>query len=179
MRHLIFDTETTDLVENTLIPVHKQPRIIELFGVMLDDQKGWEPMEEFEQLINPGIAIAPKVTEITGIDDSMVVNAPSFRDVYPQVIEFFAGADVVVAHNLSYDLQVVNFEFRRIEQSMKWPRKRVCTVEGTEHMKGYRLNLNALHTELFGVGFEKAHRARNDVMATARCYVELVKRGEL
>lgn len=179
MRHLIFDTETTNLIHNSLQPLGKQPRIIELFGLVLDDSKDWNEVETFHSYFNPEVPIPAEVTKITGIDNDKVKAAPSFIDRAHDVKDFFGNADVVVAHNLAYDTQVLDFEFARIQQAFLWPLRKVCTVEASEPLKGYRLNLNALHTELFGEGFESAHRAENDVRATARCYVELVKCGEI
>lgn len=179
MRYLIFDTETTNLIHNSLQPLGKQPRIIELFGLVLDDAKDWAEVKIFHSYFNPGVPIPAEVTKITGIDNDKVKAAPSFIDRAQNVQEFFDDADVVVAHNLAYDTQVIDFEFARIQQSFRWPLRKVCTVEASEPLKGYRLNLSALHTELFGEGFESAHRAENDVRATARCYVELIKRGEI
>lgn len=179
MRHLIFDTETTNLIHNTLQPLAKQPRIIELFCLVLDDSKDWGEVETFHSYFNPGITIPAEVTKITGIDDAKVRDQPSFIDRAHAVVDLFRNADAVVAHNLSYDMNVIDFEFTRLQREFRWPQRKVCTVEATESIKGYRLNLNALHTELFGEGFESAHRAENDVRATARCYVELVKRGEI
>ena len=60
----------------------------------------------------------------------------------------------------------------------EWPRL-CCTVENTEWLHGHRLSLSALHEELFGEPFSGAHRARTDVAALTRCYLELVKRGDL
>ena len=51
----------------------------------------------------------------------------------------------------------------------------VCTVELTEHKKGYRLKLSDLHEHLFGEDFKEAHDARADADALARCYVALLK----
>lgn len=179
MRHVLFDTETTQLVENSLQPLHKQPHIFEIFGMVLDDKKGWKEVDRFHAFINPRVPISDEVIRITGVDPKALVNKPTWIDIAHEVQEFFASGDAVVAHNLSYDLSVVNFEMARIERAFRWPAKKVCTVEATEHLKGFRLNLTALHTELFGVGFEKAHSAENDVRAMGRCYVELHKRGEI
>lgn len=183
MKHLIFDTETTDLISNSLRPIDKQPRIIEFFGLMLDDQKDWEEVSTLHKLLNPGVVIPDVITKITGLDAETIKNAEKFDSFANELAEFINKADVIVAHNLSYDISVVNFEFARIEKKDKlpqwfWPRKKICTVELTEAMKGYRLNLGALHQELFNEPFNGAHRAEHDVRALARCYVELIKRGE-
>lgn len=179
MIHFLFDTETTNLVHNTLQPLHKQPRIIEFFGMMLDDSADWKEVGSLHSYLDPGTPINADVVRITGITDDMVKGQPKFLSFAPELRAALVSADVVVAHNLSYDLTVVNFEFQRIEQPCEWPSRKICTVEATEHLKGFRLSLTALHTELFGEAFEKAHSAENDVRAMARCYVELHKRGEL
>lgn len=176
MKHLIFDTETTNLVHNSLQPLHKQPRIIEFFGLMLDDEKDFNEVGSLHCMINPGMPISAEVTRITGIKNEDVAGKPKFNAFIDEIEKIIGSADCIIAHNLSYDLSVTNFEFERLKRKLKWPTRRVCTVEATEHMKGFRLNLMALHTELFGEGFEKAHSAENDVRATARCYVELCKR---
>lgn len=179
MKHFLFDTETTNLIHNTLQPLHKQPHIIELFGLVLDDQQDWAEVGTINWLIKPPVPIEAKITEITGITNDMVATAPAWAEKAAEFISFMTPIDVVVAHNLSYDMAVVSFEMQRSGLPLRWPERRTCTVEATEHLKGYRLKLVQLHELLFGVGFEAAHRAENDVRAMARCYVELHKRGEL
>lgn len=177
MRHLVFDTETTDLIHNSSRPIAKQPQILEVFCLALDD--GLEEIESLHRYFDPGKPISKEITKITGITDETVKGAPLFRQACGDFKDIIESCDVVVAHNLSYDIGVTNFEFARIGQTVKWPARKVCTVESTEHIKGYRLSLGNLHQELFGETFTGAHRAENDVRALARCYVELVKRGEV
>lgn len=179
MKHLIFDTETTDLVHNTLRPTHKQPRIIEYYGCILDDEQDWKMVAELHQFLDPGVAVTDEITRITGITNDMVKGQPTFGQWHSSLSELMGGADVMVAHNLSYDKQVVTFEYKRIEQPIRFPARGICTVETTEHIKGYRLSLTNLHEHLFGEPFKGAHRADVDVAALARCYVELCKRGEI
>lgn len=181
MRHLIFDTETTALVSNSLKPLGKQPRIIEFYGVMIEPMEGMELRElgNLHTYINPGIDIPEEVTKITGITKEQLVDAPAFKEVAAQIWNFIGSADCVVAHNLSYDMSVLNFEFDREGTAASWPVKRICTVEHTEHIKGHRLSLTNLHIELFGDAFAKAHSAENDVRALTRCYLELRNRGEI
>ncbi len=176
MRHLILDNETTNLIHNSLRPLHKQPRVIEFFGLVLTDDE-WAEAGTLHSFLDPGTPISAEVTKITGITQDAVAGKPKFIEFAPVLKRFIEESDVVVAHNLSYDKAVIDFEFSRLKQIVSWPLNRVCTVEATEHFKGHRLNLGALHTELFGAGFEKAHSAEHDVRATARCYVELIKRG--
>ena len=177
MRHLIFDTETTNLVENFERPLTKQPQIIEFFGLVLGDDL--EEIETYHSYFKPTVAIMPIITKITGLTDEKLADAPRFADKAIEIRSLVEKCDVAVAHNASYDRTVVDFELKRAgSRHMQWPRV-ICTVESTEYIKGFRLSLAALHLELFGEAFEGAHRAEHDVRATARCYVELVRRGEI
>lgn len=192
MIHVLFDTETTGLIKNSRAPLSKQPHIFEFFGLKVDDD-GNEVAPPLHLIINPGVHIpepgdmengkplsaknAPAA--ITGFTDDMVADAPFFHEVWSDIDDFFAGIDVAVAHNFSYDYDVINFEFQRIDKEMVWPERRICTVEATEHFKGYRLKLGLLYEHLFGERFDGAHKAENDVRALARIYQELRARGEV
>lgn len=177
MRTFIFDTETTALVENSLLALDRQPQIIEFYGAVLSG--GGSILGELEFFCDPGRPIPEEVTRITGIETKDVKGEPPFSARADSIIATVESCEVVVAHNLSYDMAVVDFELRRLGRSLKWPRRRICTVEATEHLKGHRLNLSALHEYLFGEPFSGAHRARVDVAALIRCYNELINRGEL
>lgn len=177
MRHLVFDTETTNLIGNTLKPIGKQPQIIEFFGLILDTDL--KIVDTLDHLCKPDLPIEKLITKITSITNDMVANAPKFSFCALDIKKFIESCDIVVAHNLSYDKQIVDFEMSRASMKVEWPSRGVCTVEATEYMKGYRLRLNDLHMELFGEAFEGAHRAEHDVRALARCYIELINRGEI
>jgi DNA polymerase III epsilon subunit-like protein len=179
MRALIFDTETTDLIANSLLPEKHQPRIIEFFGHIVEDDG--TVVRELDFLCHPGHRLEKVTTNITGITDEMLKDAKPFSAFEGEVRALIGEADAVVAHNLSYDFDVVNFELKRCGtlDRVKWPAIRICTVQETEWFKGFRLNLSGLHEHLFGEPFSGAHRARVDVAALTRCYVELRKRGDL
>lgn len=180
----IFDTETTDLIENSARRIEKQPRIIELFALTIQ-QTGSGPdvifkeVDTWESLFNPGVIIPEINVKITGISNDMVVGKPRFPELADEVMSYITRAHRVVAHNVSYDRDVVDFELKRCEKSFRWP-SLMCTVEQTDFKSplfpGHRLSLTKLHEILFGVPFEGAHRAEPDVRATAKCYMELVRR---
>jgi DNA polymerase III epsilon subunit-like protein len=180
----IFDTETDGLINNTAKRLEKQPRILELFALTLR-QTGEGEGAEFEEVeawhsyfAYHRKEIPEETTRITGITNEDMEGAPKFKAKAGEMIEMFERSDRQVAHNISYDMQVVKFELER--NSIEAPdffRDPFCTVEATEHIKGFRLNLQGLHEHLFNEKFEGAHRAETDVRATARCYMELVRRG--
>ncbi len=176
MKHLILDTETTALVSNSLLDQKYQPRIIEFYGCLVDDDG--ELIRELEFFVDPGMPIPAEVTKITGIKPEDLKGAQPWRAHAPEVKALIEEAHIVVAHNLSYDSFVIGSEMQRLGREVSWPFG-VCTVESTEHLKGHRLKLSDLHELLFGEPFTGAHRARVDVAALKRCYFELINRGEI
>lgn len=174
MKHLIFDTETTGLPKSSILELNKQPRVIEFCGILWNDEDDDEQVHEW--LFNPGIPIPPDASKVSGITDEMVKDAPTFAEKAPAIRALLIVADVVVAHNLFFDIHMVSNEFRRgCSAAVTWP-KGVCTVERTEHFKGRRLKLGELYHHLFDEDFKGAHRAITDVKALLRCYRELIKR---
>ena len=175
MRHLIFDTETTGLSKNTIRSDEKQPRVIEFAAILWDDATGDE--QEHDWLFNPGIPIEKTAMRVSHITDDMVKDAPAFAEKAPAIRALLMLADVVVAHNLFFDIHMVSTEFRRAGTvDVKGP-KGVCTVEATEHIQGHRLKLAQLHRILFNEDFAGAHRAMTDVRALLRCYSKLRETG--
>jgi DNA polymerase III epsilon subunit-like protein len=178
MLAFIYDCETTGLVKNSLVPLRHQPKVIEFFGHIVNDETG-EVLEETEFFCDPGEPLEPVITRITGIKDEDLKGKLPFRSHCDRIYDQMERCEAAVAHNLSFDWALVQCEFDRCDRPLLWPPRLICTVEQTEHLKGHRLSLSALHEDLFGEPFKGAHRARHDVMALTRCYLELRKRGEL
>lgn len=65
-------------IETTGHSPKKGDRMIQFAGVVLEDRK---ITETFTTFLNLGIPISPFITELTGIDNEMVANAPSFTEV--------------------------------------------------------------------------------------------------
>lgn len=178
----VFDTETSGLIPNSLLPLAQQPYITEFYGALVDLQSG-KIIEELEFLCKIPIKLEPIITKITGLTDEMLESEQEYAAYDDEVRRFFGqtDAEAVIAHNISFDIGMVENETRRCgtHREFRWPKRRICTVEQTEWIKGHRLNLASLHTELFGESFPEAHRAKNDVSALIRCSSELYTRGDL
>jgi DNA polymerase III epsilon subunit-like protein len=170
----LFDTETTGLIFNRTLPLDKQPEIIEFYGCLADLVTG-KVFAEIDTLVLPSSPIPAEATNANGITNEMVKGAPQFRKVAPQIKAMIEQAPLIIAHNLSFDVEMVEIDMERVGLKIAWPRK-LCTVEQTLHLKGFRLSLSALHEYLFGEAFSGAHRAKVDVEAMLRCCVELKKR---
>lgn len=178
MKAFIFDTETTGLIANSAIRLEKQPRIIDLYCAKVD-LKAKKILDEVDVLINPGIKIPEDPKRITGITDEMVEHEPPFGNWLVEKIEgMMKGCDAVIAHNLSYDFAMLNFEYQRLQcDPPPWPRRRICTVEQTVHLTGYRLKMEQLHEMIMGSKFADAHRAKPDTIALINVCYKLFEKG--
>ena len=175
MKIFLFDTETTGLPVCSGCNVSLQPKVIEFYGVtLLWDGDTFRRGEEVNCLINPRERLSQTIIRITGIRDADLVGKPEWPEVRKDILGHLLQADIVLAHNVSFDLQMIEFEEKRLGNRPPAIRRPMCLVEETEYLFGMRLSLTNLHTELFGKGFE-AHRAHADVEAMEKCFVELVK----
>lgn len=174
MKTLVFDCETTGLLANSLLPLDRQPRIIELSSLILEEEKE----EAFSQLFNPGFTLEKIITSITGLTDADLSAAPAFAERAKEIKTLIESADEVVAHNLSFDKAMIDNEMNRAGLAVKWPLL-ICSVEASEWYFGFRLNLTKLHEHLFSEVFADAHRAGADVKALARCFREMRNRGDI
>ena len=152
---VFFDTETTGLNPAT-------NRIIE---ITLYSEEGW-----YSKLLNPGVPVPERITEITGITTGMVTNAPTFAEVAPEIWRRFEGR-TAVAHNAQFDMRFLLAEFQRAGIAVTNDMYAICTLEAERLARGVKKN-NTL-TECIGrrgLKAENAHRAEDDVRSLIELY---------
>lgn len=137
-------------------------RITEIAVYVTDGNK---LIKSFTSLVNPERKISPFVVKLTGITDSMVSNAPFFKDIAQDVLSHLEGY-IFVAHNITFDYTMVKREFKRLGITFRSPN--VCTVQLSQRVfknqDSYSLgNL----TKSLGISLEDRHRAYGDAEATA------------
>lgn len=139
--------------------------------------RGGEVIGEFQSLVNPGVAIPPFITALTGISDSTVADAPTLAAVFPSLLEFIAGA-TLVAHNAAYDVGFLKGAASRLEQ--EWPDPRVIdTVRMARaalpngEVPNRKLRTLADH---FRAPVSPTHRALDDARATVHVFHCLLER---
>ncbi len=180
VRALVFDTETSGLSKNVTIAEAMRPEIIELYMALVDFGDDTTVVSDLDLLLKPRTRIEEESRsgKVHGITNEMVRQAPAFAEVLPKVKVMIEAAPMVIAHNASFDVEMIDIEANRCHQQIEWPRV-LCTVEATAYLKGHRLTLGDLHDYLFKEKFEGSHRAKVDVSALIRCVAELFKRGML
>ena len=175
MKALIFDTETTGLLSSHLMPHERQPEVIEYSGMLTDLDTG-EILEDYTTLVNPQKPISQEIAAITGLTQAQLNQAPRFGAVADTISAQLEKAPIVIAHNASFDREMLDLEYERLNRKLSWPFT-LCTVEQTIYLVGRRLNLTDLHVLLFNEPFKDAHRAGVDVMALVKCCIELHRRN--
>lgn len=91
---VVFDFETTGLSA-------KEDNIIQIGAIRYRNN---EKVDLFNTYISPKKPIPKHITEITGIRNSDVKNAPTISQIFPRFIEFI-GEDKIVAHNADFDMK--------------------------------------------------------------------------
>ncbi len=183
---LIFDTETTGLPLNFNAPagdLNNWPRIVQL-AWQIHDIKG-VLLKARNFIIKPeGFIIPYSAEKIHGISTARAMNeGVELIKVMHEFAEDIGKANLLVGHNIEFDINIVAAEFLRTGIKNEFPEKlKLCTkVESTDFcaLPGGKRgkfkwpNLKELYTCLFNGQFPEAHNAAYDVEATARCFFEL------
>lgn len=154
MLYSIIDVETTG-------GKAARDKITEI-GIVLHD--GQQIIETYETLLNPECYIPYGITQLTGITQEMVQDAPKFYEVAKEIVQLTQGA-VFVAHNVRFDYGFLKHEFLRL--GFTFSRKQLCTVrlsrEAFPGLPSYSLGNLIQH---FGIQTDARHRALADAIAT-------------
>lgn len=143
--------------------------IIELAAVKYRDG---DPVEKYQQLVNPGFKLDEFIKELTGITDDMLAEAPEIGAVLPDYIQFI-GDDIVVGHNVNFD---VNFIYDNCvdQQLPRFNNDFIDTMRMARrlHKDWPNHKLDTMLSRL-NVGDRSLHRALNDTELTAECYLQM------
>ncbi|MDJ0365382.1 exonuclease domain-containing protein [Hymenobacter sp. H14-R3] len=145
-------------------------RITELAIFVHDGQR---VVDSYTTLVNPGRAIPPFITQLTGITNDMVADAPRFHEVARKVVEMTEGC-VFVAHNVRFDYSFLKKEFADL--GYNYSRKTLCTVRLSRSLipgqPSYSLGKLCQN---IGIPLEGRHRAAGDAEATAILFDRLLR----
>lgn len=172
---IAFDTETTGLAP------FDGDKIIEVGAVklVLDERGEVVERQDFNRLVNPGIPIPRKVTEITGIRNEQVENEPPFS-VIAEELHAFLGQGIAVAHNFPFDLAFLDQEFRATGLAWPEPFAEVDTIDVSMKVfpdaSSHRLGDLAQRCD---VPLDNAHRATDDAAACGLIFAKLMRRAEI
>ncbi len=185
MIYLFFDTETNGKAINfnaDFRDVDNWPRITQLAYAVFSEHG--RLIGTSSTMVKPDGWVVP--TEQFFIDNNMSTERCEAEGipityVLYEFVEVINHCGVIIAHNIAFDLPVVQAEMHRIGiKATKRPSK-FCTMKQTASICRLPRNkwpkLEELHKFLFYSDFDGAHDALNDVMATAKCFFELKNTG--
>lgn len=114
-------------------------RITEV-GVVLVDQG---QVRQWQTLVNPETSIPPFIQNLTGINDSMVANAPTFAEIWPELEPLLANR-LLIAHNVRFDYGFLRQEVARL--GLQFHSRVLCTVQLSKKLapEEYKHNLDTL-----------------------------------
>lgn len=137
---------------------------------------GNQVVDEFTSLVNPQCPIPYFITGLTGIDDQMVQNAPTFPEI-ADTVQFITEGCIFVAHSVNFDYGVIKEEFRQI--GVDFTRKKLCTVRLSRKLiPGLRSYSLGKLCSAVQIPLVDRHRARGDAHATVLLFEKLLKKPE-
>lgn len=197
---LFIDTETTGLPLNNNLPytdLKNWPYLVQVALIIEDDNYGI--LAKRNIILKPdGYTIPESATKIHGISNEIAVKNGEDRD---KVISFLDLAlyksDIIIGHNVSFDLNVIKSEIIRIKgienalfkkkkhiviDTMKMGRN-ICKIPNLSFHTRLSLpnkypKLDELYYKLFNKHFNNQHDAMADVQATYDCYYELKRKSQ-
>lgn len=141
---------------------------------------GGKVIGTFKTFVNPGTPLPPFITELTGITDEMLHDAPAIESVLPLLLEFLGSekSTVFVAHNASFDLSFLKAS--AVLHGYIWPNFRVIdTVKAArfvltkDDVANYQLGTLAAY---FRTEISPNHRALDDALATVDVLHGIIER---
>lgn len=188
--YLFFDTETTGLPKNWKAPItdlKNWPRLVQLAFLYYDGNGN--KISDGDFIVKPeGFTIPADASRIHGISTERALkDGKPLKEILEHFHSLIGKAEVLVAHNMSFDEKIVGAEFLRAGMQNIIPlKKKICTMESTTNFcaingpYGYKWpKLSELHYKLFKTGFDEAHNAAVDITATAKCFWELKRIGKI
>ena len=159
---VVFDLETTGFSP-------EKNRIIEFGAVKI--VKG-RIVDRFSHFVNPELPIPYKITQLTGITDSMVIDARTIDQVLPEFLQFCEGC-FLVGHNVAFDIGFVRANAKRLGLPCHF------TTADTLGMARAVLPGHAKYTldavaKILNVSLENHHRAVDDAECTAGIWMKML-----
>lgn len=162
-RYIVFDVETPNHLNNRMSAI----------GVSVVEDG--EIQSSFFSYVDPEQEFDWFNTQLTGIDESTVADAPTFGELWPALEPLFSSG-VLVAHNASFDLGVLKKCLDAYGVDWKSAVPFCCTVQiGRRLLPGMSHKLDSL-CAYYGLALNH-HRADSDSTAAAEILLRYIRAG--
>ncbi|MCD6565091.1 MAG: 3'-5' exonuclease [Bacteroidales bacterium] len=162
---IIFDLETT----GTWV---EKDKIIEIAMIKI---KHSGVKEKFHTLVNPTIPIPPIVSELTGIRDEDVKDAPYFKDICDDVISFIDDSNLAGFNIERFDLPLLAREIKEAGLTFDFSNQKIFDAQKVYHINEKR-DLTSAYKFYCNKTLKNAHSALDDVEATSEILLEQIKK---
>lgn len=162
-RFTVFDLETTGLSMSV-------DRITEIGAVLVENG---EIIDEFNTFVNPEIPIPPRITELTGITNQMVADAPKIDVALSRFLDF-AKDSVLVAHNANFDCGFVRAAASRLGIAFNPTYIDTVPLCSSEFPQLRNVKLDTV-ASFMGLGEFNHHRACDDARMLAKIFLPLMQ----
>lgn len=207
MKVLIFDTETTGLPKTKIISqetLDKWPHIVQFSFVIFDTDTNTILLEkDFIIKMTDNIQISQESINIHGITNEISrEKGNNIENILYCFFYYLREVDLLVGHNVSFDINMINVELLRVIYNKKYPQQHIsafksdlhalanyknisCTMQETidfcaikvKDRYGREYNkypkLSELHEKLFGYVPNNLHNSLIDILVTLRCFMKL------
>jgi len=196
MKIIVFDTETSGLPKSKLISpntIHLWPFIVQFSYIIFDTDTN-TILKSYDAIVKvkPYNVISEDSIKFHGITQEISESKGINIDkVLVEFISDVANVDMMVAHNVEFDLNMIRVELLRLEQGSALSNARfeeqtnlyctmresvdLCKIE-KENSRGkyYKFpTLSELHKHLFDVEPKHLHNSFHDILCTIRCFIKM------
>ncbi|MFQ3579123.1 MAG: 3'-5' exonuclease, partial [Bacteroidales bacterium] len=164
---VFFDLETTGINPAT-------DRIVEI-SLLKVWPNGKQELKTYR--INPEMPIPPRATEVHGITDEDVKNAPTFKMIATELVNILRDADIAGYNCNKFDIPLLAEEFLRADVEFDFKKRNIIDVM-VIFMKKEPRNLEAAYKFYCNKELENAHSANADTMATFEVFAQQLEKYE-
>ncbi len=159
-------------IETTGGNFQKGGKIIEIAIILFDGKK---IIDKFSSLINPNCRIPYFINNLTGINNKMVSNAPSFFEISKKINSITKNT-IFVAHNTLFDYKFIQDEMKNI--GIAFNRSTLCTLQLSRKIikNEPSYSLGKLCKSI-GITLNNRHRAEGDALATVKLFSRLLNKN--
>jgi len=162
---VVFDLETT----GTWV---EKDKVVEI-GMIKIMPDGTQ--QQYLKRVNPGIPIPVNVSRIIDITDEDVKDAPTFKDLAQEILDFIGSSDLGGFNVERFDLPMLEREFFEAGISFQWKDRVIYDAQKIYHIHEKR-DLTAAYKFYCNKPLDNAHSAMGDAQATAEIFEEQISK---
>lgn len=163
MRYVVVDIETTG----------NKPNGHGITEIGVAHVEHGKIVHTYSTLVQPEAYIPSHIQMLTGISNEMVEEAPTFKELIPELLEEFKG-DVFVAHSVNFDYSFIEAAFKA--HGVSWRMNKLCTVKYARAVfpEFGRYSLANL-ARMLEVENNNPHRALSDALCAAEVLIHCLR----